>query len=198
MEQDSRLTFHPYRIMLFLILAGLTILFLGFSAAYLYNLIQQNIPPLKIPTIFLFNTLILLASSGMIILANRYYLNDETNKYKTALLVTILLTFVFMAAQYLGWQQLLDQNRTFQSDNSSAYLYLLSGLHFVHVFAGLPFLILFFITAIQKMKEPTSVLIYFSDPLKRLKLKLLTIYWHFIDILWIYLVLFFSLVYFFR
>ena len=48
------------------------------------------------------------------------------------------------------------------------------------------------------MKEPVSVLVYFSDPEKRLKLRLLTIYWHFLDGLWIYLVLFFWVNYLFR
>ena len=40
------------------------------------------------------------------------------------------------------------------------------------------------------MREPVSVLIYFSDPEKRLKLRMLTMYWHFMDALWIYLVVF--------
>jgi cytochrome c oxidase subunit 3 len=50
---------------------------------------------------------------------------------------------------------------------------------------------MFAITAYKRMKEPVSVLIYFSDPAKKRKLNLLTTYWHFLDALWIYLVLFF-------
>jgi cytochrome c oxidase subunit 3 len=71
------------------------------------------------------------------------------------------------------------------------YLYAISGLHFAHVVAGLPFLLLFIITAYRRMKEPVSVLIYFSDPNKLMRLELLTIYWHFLDILWLVLVGFF-------
>jgi cytochrome c oxidase subunit 3 len=77
------------------------------------------------------------------------------------------------------------------TDNSAGYLYVISGLHFLHVIAGLPFLGIFLWKAYKKMVDPVSVLVYFSDPEKRLKLRLLTIYWHFLDGLWIYLVLFF-------
>ena len=76
------------------------------------------------------------------------------------------------------------------TDNSAGYLYVLSGLHFAHVIAGLPFIVGFFWVARKRMKEPVSVLVYFSDPEKRLKLKMLTMYWHFMDALWIYLVVF--------
>ena len=101
------------------------------------------------------------------------------------------MTIIFMICQYIGWSDLFSRQLFIGTDNSSSYLYLISGLHFAHVLTGLPFLILFLNTARIKMKEPVSVLIYFSDPEKRLKLRLLTIYWHFLDILWIYLVLFF-------
>ena len=96
-----------------------------------------------------------------------------------------------MVLQMIGWQDLVHQEIFLATSNMSSYLYLISGLHFMHVIAGLPFLILFFRAARKNMREPVSVLVYFSDPEKRLKLKLLTFYWHFLDALWIYLILFF-------
>lgn len=68
--------------------------------------------------------------------------------------------------------------------------------HLVHVIAGLPFLIAFYHTARKRMVDPVTVLLYFSDPEKRLKLRLLTIYWHFLDFLWLYLVVFLAINYF--
>ena len=94
-----------------------------------------------------------------------------------------------------GWSQLFANQVYIHSDNSAGYLYVISGLHIAHVIAGLPFLAAFFWTARKRMKEPVSVLVYFSDPEKRLKLRLLTIYWHFLDGLWIYLVVFFFINY---
>ena len=188
---ERSLVLHPYNIFLVLTLAGITVLFLAFSAAFVYSRVASGMPPISLPVIFYFNTLILVGSSLTMRWAKQCYLNDNTEKYQLALISTIVLTLIFMVCQYFGWRDLFNQELFIDTNNSTSYLYLISGMHFAHVIAGLPFLVLFLITARRKMKEPVSVLVYFSDPLKRLKLRLLTMYWHFLDILWIYLVLFF-------
>jgi cytochrome c oxidase subunit 3 len=147
--------------------------------------------PLKLPLIFILNTLILIGSSISLRRAQNAYKKDETNQYKWALSITLVLSILFLGAQILGWKELFEQNIAFQSGNGASYLYLISGLHFLHVLVGIPFLGYFLYNAHTKMVEPVSVLIYFSDPVKRLQLKLITWYWHFLDILWIYLVVFF-------
>ncbi|MBK7335861.1 MAG: cytochrome c oxidase subunit 3 [Saprospirales bacterium] len=189
-EYDN-FAFHPYNVLLVLLLMGLTALFLAMTASFLYTRVQAGLPPLKIPAIFLLNTLLLVASSVALAWAKRSYLADHTLDYQRALGLTILLSLLFLVLQGLGWKQLLSQNVHFLKDNSASYLYLISGLHFAHVVAGLPFLVAFLQTARTRMVDPVSVLVYFSDPAKRLKLRLLTLYWHFLDGLWIYLVLFF-------
>lgn len=193
-EYES-LMFHPYNVLLTLILASITALFLAFSGAFIYARIQGDIPPVKLPWIFYFNTLILLGSSFSLIWAKKSYLQDNTSNYQKALVLTILLTVVFMVLQIIGWKQLFNSDIFINSNNAASYLYIISGLHFAHVIAGIPFLLLFLHTAVKRMKEPVSVLVYFSDPEKKLKLRLLTIYWHFLDALWIYLVLFFGVNY---
>lgn len=189
-EYDN-FNFHPYNVMLFLILLAITVLFLAVSVGFVYTRIQSGAGGIKIPALFGFNTLILLGSSYMMIRANRMYREDNTAGYQKSLLYTILLSIFFLIMQVLAWSQLFAQNVFVDSDNSASYLYLLSALHFAHVIAGLPFLFLFLRNARQKMKEPMTVLVYFSDPEKRLKLRLLSIYWHYLDGLWIFLVLFF-------
>ena len=184
--------------MLILTLFGITALFLAFSFAFVYTRIQSGLPPIRLPNLFFFNTLILLGSSATMVWAKRAYHNDQTLLYQRALLATMILSVFFMAMQALAWYQLFSNQVYIYSDNSAGYLYLISGLHFAHVIAGLPFLGVFLWTARKRMKEPVSVLVYFSDPEKRLKLRLLTIYWHFLDGLWIYLVLFFLVNYLVR
>ncbi|MCB9080697.1 MAG: cytochrome c oxidase subunit 3 [Lewinellaceae bacterium] len=191
LDEYQSFAFHPYNVLLMLTLFGLGALFLALSLSFVYTRVQNGLPPIQLPPIFLANTLILMASSWMMIRAKQAYLADNTVAYQRALIWTILLSIVFMAAQAIGWRELFRQEIFINSDNSASYLYVISGLHFAHVIAGLPFLIGFLITAYRRMQEPVSVLVYFSDPEKRLKLRLLTIYWHFLDGLWIYLVLFF-------
>lgn len=190
--------FHPYNVMLALVLFGLTTLFLSLSVAFIYSRVQSDLPPIKLPNIFIFNTLILLASSFTMIQAKKAYKKDNTAKYKQLLLITIFLSILFLIAQIFGWRALFQQDILINSGNSASYLYVISALHFGHVIFGIPFLGTFLWRAHKYMQEPVSVLVYFSDPAKLLRLRLLTIYWHFLDGLWIYLVLFFWVNYLIR
>lgn len=183
--------FHPYNVLLILVLFGIAALFLAFSASFIYSRVQNGLPPIKLPLLFFINTIILLGTSATMVWAKKSYKADDTKAYQNALKATIALSIIFMIAQFFAWKQLIDQEVYINSDNSAGYLYLISGMHFLHVIAGLPFLGAFLWVAQKRMKEPVSVLVYFSDPEKRLKLRLLTIYWHFLDALWIYLILFF-------
>jgi len=192
-NQEETFVFHPKNILLFLTLAGLTMLFLSLSFAYVYTRSLSKLPPLQLPWLFYVNTLVLLASSYTLWQSKKAYLEDRTDKYQLTLYVTIILSIIFLILQGIAWYSLFSRQITIQSDNAAGYLYVISGLHFLHVVAGLPFLIYFSIQAKKYMIEPVSVLVYFSDPHKRLNLRLISIYWHFLDILWIYLMVFFVL-----
>jgi cytochrome c oxidase subunit 3 len=123
--------------------------------------------------------------------SRKSYQADDTESYLKNLKWAIGLSFLFMVGQCIGWYSLVRENVHLKSTTASAYLYLISILHVLHVVAGIPFLLYFYWKAKKLMIEPVTVLLYFSDPFKRLSLRLLTIYWHFLDILWIYLIVFF-------
>ncbi len=195
-DREQLFQIHPYKILLYLAIGSMSALFLGFTFSYLYQVVNHDEAQAVVPPyIFLFNTILLLASSWLIIRANKFYQADDTEAYTRSLIYTLILTLLFLIAQIAAWVFMYTQNiLTSDANPSIGYVYVISILHFVHVIGGLPFLIMFIYTARKRMKEPVSVLVYFSDPEKRLKLKLLTTYWHFLDILWIYLIVFFLLV----
>jgi cytochrome c oxidase subunit III len=186
-EYDN-FAFHPYNVMLFLVLIAITVLFLGLSVAFVYTRLVSGIGAVKLPWLFGVNTLVLLASSYAMVRAKRAYIDDETRVYQNCLTVTIGLTLLFLVMQCLAWSQLFNINIFLATDNSAGYLYVLSGLHFAHVLAGLPWLCTFLMRSKKQMIDPVTVLVYFSDPEKRLRLRLLSIYWHFLDALWVFLV----------
>ncbi len=188
---EDNFAFHPKNVYLTLLLFSLTMLFLTMTAAFVYTRVQSDLPPIKLPILFLVNTAILLASSYTMIRAKRCYLADDTRGYTRMLWFTMGLSFFFLGMQCIAWYQLFSQQIYITTDNSAGYLYVISGLHFAHVIGGIPFLGIFLYRARKYMQEPVSVLVYFSDPDKRLNLRLLTIYWHFLDGLWIYLIIFF-------
>lgn len=194
-RQDEAFLFHPQYVMLSILLFGLSALFLALTASYVYTRVTMDVPPVKVPVLFVFNTLVLLGSSYTMVRARRCYLNDDTQGYQTNLKFTIWLSVIFMLLQGVAWWWLFHQNIGLNSSTTTGYLYLISFVHLAHVIAGLPFLILFYRAAKQRMVDPVTVLVYFSDPEKRLKLRLLTVYWHFLDGLWIYLVLFLGINY---
>jgi len=196
MATNQKNFLHPSYIVLTLVLFGITSLFLGLSGSYLYNRVQTGSPPIELPSLFYFNTLLLLGSSLSLILAKRNYLKDNTTKYKLSLIVTFLLTLSFLFFQIMAWRQLQENDVFVNYSNMASYIYLISGVHFIHVVAGIPFIGVFIYKAIKNMKTPVSVLVYFSDPSKKRALNLLTWYWHFLDGLWIYLILFFLANYF--
>lgn len=188
---QENLVFHPYNVMLFLLLFGLTLLFLALTFSYTYIRVTMDVPPVQLPWLFLVNTVILLGSSYTMLRAKQRYLVDDTQGYQRNLRHTIGLSVVFMLMQGVAWFWLFRINSVgMNSSTTAGFLYVLSIAHLAHVVAGLPFLIAFYRKARKQMVDPVTVLVYFSDPEKRLKLRLLTIYWHFLDVLWIYLVLF--------
>jgi len=197
MQETRKPLVHPSYIVMTLVLAGVSALFLGFSASYLYNRFTVGLEPIAVPILFYVNTLILIGSSYTLIQAKKSYLADNTENYKTYLWITMGLTILFLVAQIVAWNQMLAQNISLTSGNMAAYLYLISAIHLAHVIAGIPFLGYFIYNAIKKMVSPVSVLVYFSDEDKKRGLDLLTLYWHFLDGLWIYLVLFFLVNYLF-
>lgn len=181
--------------MLFILLFGLAVLFLALTLSYIYIRVTQNVAPVQIPALFIVNTVILLGSSWTMMRAKKCYLDDDTEGYQQNLKWTMWLSVLFMAMQSVAWWWLFQHNIGLNSSTTTGFLYVISFVHLAHVVAGLPFLYQFYRTAKKRMVDPVTVLVYFSDPEKRLKLRLLTIYWHFLDGLWIYLVLFFGVNY---
>lgn len=191
MGKSSDYYIHPLYILITLVLGSISALFLGFSGAYIYSRIQNGQPPIEIPILFYVNTIFLVASSYFMHLAGHAYRSDQTQRYKLYLSTTLVLSTLFLVFQIISWQQMVNMNNSISSSTMSSYLYVLSGVHLLHLVAGIPFLAIFLYDAIQRLKDPTSTMLYLSDEDKRRKLKLISIYWHFLDALWLYLLLFF-------
>lgn len=191
MATERDFLIHPLYIKITLVLASITALFLGFSFAYIYSRIQNGESPVEIPILFYVNTILLLGSSYALVETKRAYENDQTGRYKSLLWATMVLSILFLFGQIFAWNQMIEMNVGLTSSNLASYLYVISAIHLAHVIGGLPFLGFFIRDAKKRLVEPASVLLYLSDPDKKRRLMALSIYWHFIDALWIYLIIFF-------
>jgi cytochrome c oxidase subunit 3 len=173
---------HPYKFMLWLGCAGITMMFAAWTSAYLVRHAAGNWLEFKIPQIFFLNTLVILASSATLQLSYNAFKKLHERTYKIFLLITFLLGVVFIALQYVGWQELFNIGVPFRKNSSGDFLYTLTGFHVVHLIAGLAVLALAILHAFILPFKPTQKRI--------LRLELTLTYWHFVDFLWIYLLLF--------
>ncbi len=181
-------------VIIFLVLVGVTVMFLACSAAFVYTRYTSDLPGIKMPSMFFLTSTVLLLSSVVLNYCRKYFDKNSLPKLKYALSGTLVLTLLFLAGQIIGYYQMIVAEQYINSNHSLSYLYLVSGLHFIHVIFGIPFLGWLLIQVFwQSRKEDFNQLLFFSNKKFRSQLRYVTIYWHFVDGLWIYLLFLFLL-----
>lgn len=180
----------PYNFMLWVAIIGITIMFLGLSLLYLLKVNSDNTENFKLPYVFWLNTFVILTSSFTLHQANIAFKREAFDYYRLLVGGTLFLGLLFTGLQLLGWQYLQSMEVFLNKNLSGAFLYVISGLHLAHILGGIVFLVILFIESL-KNKSYVSSFVYSVNPPNQLRLKLVTNYWHFVDILWVYLFLFF-------
>ncbi len=104
--------FHPYNIILFVALFGLSAMFVSLTVAFIYTRVQSNLPPLQLPYIFLVNTFVLILSSLALIRAKKAFENDDLIQYKQMLTGALVLAVIFLARSDL-WLVSTDSKQHF-------------------------------------------------------------------------------------
>jgi cytochrome c oxidase subunit III len=169
--------------LLWVALVSIIMMFAGLTSAYVVRMAEGNWQYIQLPMMFYFSTAIILLSSltmNMAMAAAKKNAFSSVSKY---LFITLALGIAFGFFQFSGWKGLVAQGIYFsgsQASPSGSYLYVLSGLHLAHVAGGL---IVLTIVGIKSLRGA-----YNSESYQGLKLS--AIYWHFLDILWLYLFLF--------
>jgi cytochrome c oxidase subunit 3 len=136
----------------------------------------------KLPSILYFNTLLLLASSVTLEVSRRRIatfmggLKSQVESPARWLYITLFLGLLFVAGQYAAWTRLRAEGLYLATNPSSSFFYLLTAAHALHVLGGLGGLIY----VIRKLHKSV---------LRRDQLVAATRYWHFMGILWLYLLL---------
>lgn len=177
---------NPYVLMLYLAMGSSTILFLFLILMLVVRKATVSMPALPIPHAFWLSTLVILVSSATLARARRHFLAEQYRRHLIWSSVTLWLGALFLVTQVLGWWQLYQTGFTLQDSMSAAFLYLLSGLHFLHMAGALSLLAW---AVIDSRNNRTYVDGYLQsiDPAKRTRLQLANGFWHFADGLWILL-----------
>lgn len=179
------------RLVLSLLIVALTVMFVALTVAYLFSKDQWTWQQFRFPKMFLISTVIIVLSSFSLERAIKCLQVDELDGYTKWLKYALALGVAFLVTQVIGWLNLQQSGIFFGGTPDGSYLYLISGLHALHLVAGLGVLCVLYWKTGSSNKNPVKGLLLASDASNLSKVKLLATYWHFVDVLWIYLLLFF-------
>ncbi len=162
---------------------SIVMLFAGLTSAYVVRADNGNWLLFELPNAFYLSTAVIVTSSITLFFAMQMAKKDNQKGIVFGLLATFILGLIFSYLQYAGWSELYSKHIVFggkTSNASGSFLYLITFLHLLHLFAGL---ISVLVTVKNAAKGKYSAQ-------NTLGLELCSIYWHFLDILWVYLFLF--------
>lgn len=194
------------RTLLWFGIVSITMLFAGLTSAYIVRQGEGKWVEFSLPQLFAISSIIIILSSVTMQWGLISIKKNDTNRLKTALILTLLLGIGFVFTQFFAWSELYHKGIVFTgtvgqiksdytyipSGNETAeqvsqvgnvaasFLYVITGLHVAHLLAGLIALIIVFSRAMMGKysdKDYNGV-------------RMCTIYWHFLDGLWLYLFLF--------
>lgn len=181
---EQRKKIHPHKFIMWVAIGSMLMMFAGLTSAFIVKSNQTSWVTVAIPTMFWISTAVIVISSITIQMALRSFKQREMNQYRGLIGITLLLGVAFVVLQWLGFQDLWAQKITFRGSGAGQFLYVIFGLHAIHVVGGIVVLIVMFIKAFFG-----STKLYSSVPVE-----VAAIYWHFVDVLWVYLLLFFLLI----
>lgn len=163
-------------------MASITMMFAALTSAYLVRRPAGNWYEFKLPVQFFVSTIIIIASSITMEWAYKSLKNQNQKNYNYGIVLTFGLGILFLVSQILSWKALVASGITIDLSVSGSFLYALSGIHAVHVIGG--------IAAIMVCVTNAFLNSFTVSSMRLLKVDLVRQYWHFVDILWIYLLLF--------
>ena len=173
-----------YRTGMWLALASVAMMFTSLSSAYVVRSGgAKDWFPIVMPRVLLGSTALILLSSVALEMARRNLKRSLHGAYTRYLMLTALLGLGFLVSQLIAWRQLAAQGVYIASHPYSSFFYLLTGAHAVHLLGGLLALAFLLFRSRSQVAEPIVV------AKRQATADAVTIYWHFMDGLWIYLFL---------
>ncbi len=191
-ENKPILAFPVAKFFLYGFLVSITVLFISLTAAYLLSKPTWQWTVFRFPKAFFWSTIVLALSSYTMYKSKKSFERSNALEFVKMLQYTFGLSAAFVIGQLIGWYSLYAKGIYLAGKPDGSYLYLISGLHVLHVLVGLWVLLSFYRQAKSLLnKEQPERLLFFLDPSKEITLDMINTYWHFIDLLWAYLLLFF-------
>jgi cytochrome c oxidase subunit 3 len=178
MEQRKKI--HPTMFTLWVGIASIVMMFAGLTSAYIVKRNQANWVTFDLPLVFWYSTVIILISSVTLHLSQKAFKQRDMSRYRLLVVVSMVLGLLFIAMQGIGFNQLWVKGITLTKNVSFSFLYVIVGLHSLHVLGGVVALVVLFANAFSAKIRSYNIV----------PLEVISTYWHFVDLLWIYLLVF--------
>jgi len=176
---------HPKVFALVTACVSMTMLFAAFTSAYVVRQAAGNWLEFPLPTYFYISTGIIVLSSILLHGSYSSFKSGNEAMYKGLMVMSALLGIGFVVCQVLGFYEMEAMGIELTGNPSGSFVYVIAAVHAAHVLAGIAVLTVAMLHAFLLPFKPT--------PARKLRFQQTIIYWHFVDILWVYLLFFFIL-----
>ena len=170
--------------MLWISMISMVMFFAGLTSAYVISMKREDWVNFGLPDAFYISTALIVVSSLTLILSQRFLKQDKRQLSLLLVVITFFLGIGFVWQQYVGINELKSVCLFFTGPESTVSTSFIIGITFMHVLHLLAGIIVLFVVIYNHFKYK-----YNSDEM--LGFELGAIFWHFVDVLWIYLILFF-------
>ncbi len=184
-KEYRRNKIHPKKFALYVACASILMMFAAWTSAYIVRQSAGNWLEFPMPSLFYVNTAIIVLSSVTLHGSYLSFKRGNPILYRGLLVITLLLGFAFLVLQYQAWQQMVAIGVELTTNPSGSFVYVISGMHAAHILGGIGALVIALIHAFALKYEVREG--------RKLRFELTLTYWHFVDLLWIYLLLFFTM-----
>jgi len=172
----------PKKFIVWLFVVSSTIMFGGFTSYYLvFAASKGKGHGLVLPDAFIYSTLLIIASSVTLTLASRALRKLNFGLQRKMLWLTIILAFGFGFMQFAAWGSMVKTGATLVGNNAAiSFVYVVPLMHLFHIIAGLGFITSSLVGSYKNISLARN----------KFRMEITSIFWHFVDILWIYLYVF--------
>lgn len=180
---EQPISMHPKKFALWLFMVTVVMLFAAWTSAYIVRQAEGNWLDYDLPEIFWLTSGIVVLSSITLQWAYFSAKKDNFVQLRLGMVLTVILGIAFLIGQWYSWIALVDRDVFFVGNPAGSFLYVLTGMHGLHLISGLIFLIIVLISSFH-FKVHSKAMV---------PMEMLTTYWHFLGGLWLYLFLFLQL-----
>jgi cytochrome c oxidase subunit 3 len=178
-----------YKLLLLFAMLSMTMMFAGLTSAFVVSKSRADwLKNFELPVAFYISTAVIIGCSLTFHLAKKAIQKDNRNATTSFLLGTLALGILFVVLQFIGFGQIVAAGYYFTgsaSNITTTFLYVVTIAHMAHLAGGLISLLIIIYNHFKQKYNSTQTL----------GIELGAMYWHFLDLLWVYLFLF---LYFFK